>query len=205
MRKLTLLTISVLLSITLVGCKKDNKAKTDDKNTTKVEVKKESEVKAGSPEETLKIVISSLKKSDGKTLNEYVIYPEVKGKNYMISGNKYFDDMDDKEDKRLVEAMFEKLSYKILNVESKGDQTVISCEISNKDFTKIIKNLLENAIDENSDEEVEMLSAIKNTKTISTKKIDITLKKIDNKWKVVIDDEFGKGILGIFGDELLED
>lgn len=137
-----------------------------------------------SPEEILETAFDALKKSDGKTFNACVEYPDEEHDNVYF-GNDLSDD------DGYIEALFEEMSYEVLQVkEQKENSTIISCKISNKDLNNL-------DYDTYSDEDNPMVSAIKHADTnIVSNTVDINMERKDEQWKIIIDDNFTKAISG---------
>lgn len=171
--KKTLLLLIVLIPIMIVtGCSNISNTPTTQKDLSSF-----------TPQDILDTAFSALKNADGTTFNDCVVYPDEK------HNNVYFgDDMED--DDGYISALFGNLSYEIITTDEQQDTTVITCQIKNKDFSSL-------NIEQYSDYENPMVSAIENSNSdILSQDIDIELKKINNQWQIMIDDNFTNAISG---------
>lgn len=175
----------VVMMISMSGCVTyGNKGANDLTESEKQEAIKVIE-ETKEPNEILEIAIISLKDGDGKTFNSCVTYPDVKMKNV------YFGD-DFSGDDGYIEALFENLSYEIIKTETQDNNALISCNINNKDFSSTVTDIINY-----SDADNPLVAAIKNCDSnIVSQKVDIKLEKIDNQWKIMIDNAFTNAISG---------
>lgn len=175
MKKLSFILIMMFI-ISFVGCGIPN----DSTNTSQDSV----ELSELSPEKILETALSALKNEDGKTFNSCVVYQDEKHHNVYFG-----DDLSD--DDGYIKALFENLSYEILEEEEPTDSTaVISCKISNRDLKSL-------DMDRYSDSDNPMVAAIQNANTeIISKTIDITMKRDNKQWKIMIDNDFTNAISG---------
>ena len=148
------------------------------------------------PEKTVEGLLNCLKNGDFESANKYINYEEFRN-NIDILGNT----IDDKETQTL---FFNKLNWKILNINKEDDTAKVEIEITNKDFDKIISNYMEQALRIafsgqvfSKEEQISKLKEeLKNeqilTKTVTT---TIELNKENNEWKININEEFINAIL----------
>ncbi len=174
--KRTLMICVILLIALSAGCANADKSSPEVQDNTYL-----SDL---SPEEILETAFDALKKPDGKTFNACVEYPDEEHDNVYF-GNDLSDD------DGYIEALFEEMSYEVLQVkEQKENSTIISCKISNKDLNNL-------DYDTYSDEGNPMVSAIKHADTnIVSNTVDINMERKDEQWKIIIDDNFTKAISG---------
>ncbi|MGL5255367.1 MAG: hypothetical protein ACRC9L_10335 [Brevinema sp.] len=176
MRKSVFIVFAFILAILVAGCNTQSNMSNN---------QKAQELLTKEPNEILEIAIISLKDGDGKTFNSCVIYPDTKRKNVYFG-----DDLSD--DDGYIEALFENLSYEIIKTETQDNNALISCNINNKDFASTVTDII-NYLDVDNP----LVAAIKNCDSnIVSQKVDIKLEKIDNQWKIMIDNAFTNAISG---------
>ena len=148
------------------------------------------------PEKTVEGMLNSLKNGDFESVNKYVNYGEIANNSEMLGSTEM-----DQETQTL---LFDKLSWKILNISKEQDTASVEVEITNKDFEKIISNYTQEALKiafsgESFTEEEQMnklKEQLKNeeigTKTVTT---TVILNKQDGEWKVQADDNLVNSLL----------
>ena len=142
------------------------------------------------PEKTVDGMLNSLKNGDFEGVNKYVNYDEIVNESEM--------------DEEAQNLLFDKLSWKVLNISKEENTASVEVEITNKDFAEIISNYTQEALKiafsgESFTEEVQnnkLKEQLKNeeigTKTITT---TIQLEKQDGEWKVQADESLVNALL----------
>ena len=142
------------------------------------------------PEKTVDGMLNSLKNGDFEGVNKYVNYDEIVNESEM--------------DEEAQNLLFDKLSWKVLNISKEENTASVEIEITNKDFAEIISNYTQEALKiafsgESFTEEEQnnkLKEQLKNeeigTKTVTT---TIQLIKQDGKWKVQPDESLINALL----------
>ena len=142
------------------------------------------------PEKTVDGMLNSLKNGDFEGVNKYVNYDEIVNESEM--------------DEEAQNLLFDKLSWKVLNISKEENTASVEIEITNKDFAEIISNYTQEALriafsGESFTEEVQnnkLKEQLKNeeigTKTVTT---TIQLTKQDKDWKVQADESLVNALL----------
>ena len=148
------------------------------------------------PEKTVDGMLNSLKNADFESVNKYINYDEVVNQSEMLK--------DSEMDQETQSLLFNKLSWKILNITKEADKASVEVEITNKDFEQIISNYTQEALKiafsgESFTEEEQnnkLKEQLKNdqiqTKTVNT---TIQLIKQEGNWKVQADENLVKALL----------
>ena len=142
------------------------------------------------PEKTVDGMLNSLKNGDFEGVNKYVNYDEIVNESEM--------------DEEAQNLLFDKLSWKVLNISKEENTASVEIEITNKDFAEIISNYTQEALKiafsgESFTEEQQnnqLKEQLKNeevgTKTVTT---TIQLTKQDGDWKVQPDESLVNALL----------
>ena len=142
------------------------------------------------PEKTVDGMLNSLKNGDFEGVNKYVNYDEIVNESEM--------------DEEAQNLLFDKLSWKVLNISKEENTASVEIEITNKDFAEIISNYTQEALKiafsgESFTEEEQnnkLKEQLKNeeigTKTVTT---TIQLTKQDKDWKVQADESLVNALL----------
>lgn len=144
------------------------------------------------PEITINNMFNALKQSDESQVNEYLDY------NKLLSS---LDEMLVKEDVRNEEVekkLFESIEWKIENIEADGETATAVVELTNKDFIEVVTAWMKKIVNErnNGTELTDEVSLQKLQETLEQTDITktvikrIALKKIDRKWKVIVNEDF---------------
>ena len=141
-------------------------------------------------------MLNSLKNADFESVNKYINYDEVVNQSEMLK--------DSEMDQETQSLLFNKLSWKIMNITKEADKASVEVEITNKDFEQIISNYTQEALKiafsgESFTEEEQnnkLKEQLKNdqiqTKTVNT---TIQLIKQEGNWKVQADENLVKALL----------
>ena len=148
------------------------------------------------PEKTVEGMLNSLKNADFESVNKYVNYEEIVNESEMLQNSEM--------DEETQSLLFNKLTWKTLNISKEENTASVEVEITNKDFNQIISNYKQEALriafsGESFTEEVQnnkLKEQLKNeeigTKTITT---TIQLEKQDGEWKVQADESLVNALL----------
>lgn len=148
------------------------------------------------PEKTVDGMLNSLKNADFESVNKYINYDEVVNQSEMLK--------DSEMDQETQSLLFNKLSWKIMNITKEADKASVEVEITNKDFEQIISNYTQEALkiafSGESFTEEEQMNKLKEqlkdeeigTKTVTT---TINLNKQDGEWKIQADDNLVNSLL----------
>ncbi len=148
------------------------------------------------PEKTVEGMLNSLKNADFESVNKYVNYDEIVNESEMLQNSEM--------DEETQSLLFDKLTWKILNIAKEENTASVEVEITNKDFDKIITNYTQEALKiafsgESFTEEQQnnqLKEQLKNeevgTKTVTT---TIQLTKQDGDWKVQPDESLVNALL----------
>lgn len=148
------------------------------------------------PEKTVEGMLNSLKNADFESVNKYVNYEEIVNESEMLQNSEM--------DEETQSLLFNKLTWKILNISKEENTASVEVEITNKDFNQIITNYTQEALriafsGESFTQEVQnnkLKEQLKNeeigTKTITT---TIQLEKQDGEWKVQADESLVNALL----------
>ncbi len=148
------------------------------------------------PEKTVDGMLNSLKNADFESINKYINYDEAGNQSEFLE--------DSQIDEEAQSLLFNKLSWKILNITKETDKASVEIEITNKDFEQIISNYTQEALKiafsgESFTEEEQnnkLKEQLKNeqieTKTVNT---TIQLVKQEREWKVQANEDLLKALL----------
>lgn len=143
------------------------------------------------PEITINNMFNALKQSDESQVNEYLDY------NKLLSS---LDEMLVKENVRNEEVekkLFESIEWKIENIEADGETATAVVELTNKDFIEVVTAWMKKIVNvKNSGIELtdevslkKLQETLEETDTTKTVIKRISLEKVDEKWKVTVNEE----------------
>ena len=143
------------------------------------------------PEITINNMFNALKQSDESQVNEYLDY------NKLLSS---LDEMLVKEDVRNEEVekkLFESIEWKIENIEADGETATAVVELTNKDFIEVVTAWMKKIVKKKNNgieltDEVslqKLQETLEETDTTKTVIKRISLEKVDEKWKVTVNEE----------------
>lgn len=144
-------------------------------------------VTSSDPKKTVDGILNNLKAGDFATAQEF-----VSGKEDLLSDVDFQD-----ETKSL---LFDKLSWKVTNIEKEEETAKVEIEVTNKDFKSIISNCMKKLLDDfkailnggSVEQNMEkcFIEELKNEQVeMTTVTKTIQLVKEDKTWKVVLNDE----------------
>ena len=148
------------------------------------------------PEKTVDGMLNSLKNADFESVNKYINYDEVVNQSEMLK--------DSEMDQETQSLLFNKLSWKIMNITKEADKASVEVEITNKDFEQIISNYTQEALriafsgesftqeQQNNQLKEQLRNEEIGTKTVTT---TIQLTKQDGEWKVQADESLVNALL----------
>ncbi len=148
------------------------------------------------PEKTVDGMLNSLKNADFESVNKYVNYDEIVNNAEMLQNLEM--------DQETQSLLFDKLTWKFLNLSKEENTASVEVEITNKDFNQIIsaytQEALKIAFSGESFTQEEQINKLKEqlkneentTRTVTTK---IQLVKQDGKWKVQPDENLINALL----------
>lgn len=156
-----------------------------------------------SPEKSVEGMLNCLKNGDFAGVSKYV------------DSNEFLNDAEDLNNSTISQDMqvlfFDKMSWKVLKTTKENDTAKVEVEIVNKDFKTIISNYMKKAFQSAltggnvSDEEQKnyLMDELKN-ENISTVTANATLeaKKVNDEWKVVVNDSLISALLPGFEDAI---
>lgn len=190
-----LLVFIIVFSTFFMACneqKENNNTKEWTQNTTVVH-----SIKNRSPIETVESAFGALTSLNTREFNEYIKYEDTVRNGIKFKNNVLFGDNIHGESKDYMESIVSKLSYKILHSEEKENTATVKVQITNLDLSDIDKRLEDEAFNENSRNEDNLLISLIRS-TDKTKEYDVTLslEKSDERWKIKMTKEFAKAIYG---------
>ena len=148
------------------------------------------------PEKTVDGMLNSLKNGDFDSINKYVNYEEILNKSEILENTET--------DQEMQTLLFDRLSWKVLNIAKENDTASIEVEITNKDFDKIVSNYTQEALKiafsgesfTEEDQKNKLKEQLQNeeigTKTVTT---TMNLNEQDGTWKVQVDDNLIDALL----------
>ena len=148
------------------------------------------------PEKTVEGMLNSLKNADFESVNKYVNYEEIVNESEMLQNSEM--------DEETQSLLFDKLSWKILNISKEENTASVEVEITNKDFDKIISNYTQEALriafsgesftqeEQNNKLKDQLKNEEIGTKTVTT---TIQLVKQDKEWKIQADESLVNALL----------
>ena len=148
------------------------------------------------PEKTVEGMLNSLKNADFTGINKYVNYNEIVNESDMLQNSEM--------DEETQSLLFNKLTWKILNIAKEENTASVEVEITNKDFDKIISNYTQEALriafsgesftqeEQNNKLKEQLKNEEIGTKTVTT---TIQLIKQDGEWKVQADESLVNALL----------
>ena len=148
------------------------------------------------PEKTVEGMLNSLKNADFTGINKYVNYDEIVNESEMLQNSEM--------DEETQSLLFNKLTWKILNIAKEENTASVEVEITNKDFDKIISNYTQEALriafsgesftqeEQNNKLKEQLKNEEIGTKTVTT---TIQLIKQDGEWKVQADESLVNALL----------
>ena len=142
------------------------------------------------PEKALTSMLKDLKSGDIEGVNQYVNFEEISLKSALdMTESEEFSEKD--------KAFYESLEWDIKSVKKENDTATIEIEATNKDYETIFKNYIQSMFQKfinnenvSGDEELQLLLDELNKDTIGTRTVteNVTLTKVDGKWKITVDD-----------------
>ena len=90
------------------------------------------------PEKSVEGMLNSLKNADFESVNKYVNYEEIVNESEMLQNSEM--------DEETQSLLFDKLTWKILNISKEENTASVEVEITNKDFDQIISNYTQEAL-----------------------------------------------------------
>ena len=148
------------------------------------------------PEKTVEGMLNSLKNADFESVNKYVNYEEIVNESEMLQNSEM--------DEETQSLLFDKLTWKILNISKEENTASVEVEITNKDFNQIITNYTQEALriafsgesftqeEQNNKLKEQLKNEGIGTKTVTT---TIQLVKKDGEWKVQADESLVNALL----------
>ena len=148
------------------------------------------------PEKTVDGMLNSLKNADFESVNKYVNYDEIVNNAEMLQNLEM--------NQETQSLLFDKLTWKFLNISKEENTASVEVEITNKDFNQIIsaytQEALKIAFSGESFTQEEQINKLKEqlkneentTRTVTT---TIQLVKQDGKWKVQPDENLINALL----------
>ena len=148
------------------------------------------------PEKSVEGMLNSLKNGDFESVNKYINYEEIVNESEMLQNSEM--------DQETQSLLFNKLSWKILNISKEENTASVEVEITNKDFNQIITNYTQEALriafsgesftqeEQNNKLKEQLKKEEIGTKTVTTK---IQLVKQDREWKVQPDENLVNALL----------
>ena len=148
------------------------------------------------PEKTVEGMLNSLKNADFESVNKYVNYNEIVNESDMLQNSEI--------DEETQSLLFNKLTWKILNIAKEENTASVEVEITNKDFDKIISNYTQEALriafsgeSFTQEEQNNKLKEQLKNEEIGTKIVTTTIQlvKQDGEWKVQADENLVNALL----------
>ena len=148
------------------------------------------------PEKTVEGMLNSLKNADFESVNKYVNYEEIVNESEMLQNSEM--------DEETQSLLFDKLTWKILNISKEENTASVEVEITNKDFNQIITNYTQEALriafsgesftqeEQNNKLKEQLKNEEIGTKTVTT---TVQLVKQDREWKVQADESLINALL----------
>ncbi len=148
------------------------------------------------PEKTVEGMLNSLKNADFESVNKYVNYEDIVNESEMLQNSEM--------DEETQSLLFDKLTWKILNISKEENSASVEVEITNKDFDQIISNYKQEALriafsgesfteeDQNNKLKEQLKNEEIGTKIVTT---TIQLVKQDGEWKVQADESLVNALL----------
>ena len=148
------------------------------------------------PEKSVEGMLNSLKNADFESVNKYVNYEEIVNESEMLQNSEM--------DEETQSLLFDKLTWKILNISKEENTASVEVEITNKDFNQIITNYTQEALriafsgesftqeEQNNKLKEQLKNEGIGTKTVTT---TIQLVKQDGEWRVQADESLVNALL----------
>lgn len=148
------------------------------------------------PEKSVEGMLNSLKNADFESVNKYINYEEIVNESEMLQNSEM--------DEETQSLLFDKLTWKILNISKEENTASVEVEITNKDFNQIITNYTQEALriafsgesftqeEQNNKLKEQLKNEGIGTKTVTT---TIQLVKQDGEWKVQADESLVNALL----------
>lgn len=148
------------------------------------------------PEKSVEGMLNSLKNADFESVNKYVNYEEIVNESETLQNSEM--------DAETQSLLFDKLSWKILNISKEENTANVEVEITNKDFNQIITNYKQEALkiafsgesftqeEQNNKLKEQLKNEEIGTKTVTT---TIQLVKQDKEWKIQADESLVNALL----------
>lgn len=150
-----------------------------------------------SPQETVDKAFGAMLKLDGKTFGQYIQNDGKTDKGIVYKDNKLFGDNEDDHGKELIKSIVSKFSYKVISSSEQGDSATVKVQITNRDLSGVLKQLITAGVKGNVDEStlVELINKTDKTKQFD---VDIKLKYQDDQWKIDMTQDLLNAIAGGF-------
>ena len=148
------------------------------------------------PEKSVEGMLNSLKNADFESVNKYVNYEEIVNESEMLQNSEM--------DEETQSLLFDKLTWKILNISKEDNTASVEVEITNKDFNQIITNYTQEALriafsgeSFTQEEQNNKLKEQLKNEGIGTKRVTTTIQlvKQDGEWKVQADKSLVNALL----------
>lgn len=148
------------------------------------------------PEKSFEGMLNSLKNADFVSVNKYVNYDEI------VNVTETLQNLEVDEEAQSL--LFNKLTWKILNISKEKDTASIEVEITNKDFDQIISNYTQEALriafrgeSFTQEEQNNKLKEQLKNEDIGTKTVTVTIQltKQGRDWKVQADESLVNALL----------
>jgi len=158
-----------------------------------------------SPEQAVSNAIDAMKDLDQEELSKYIEYDELVNT----------DDSDEltEQEEEMGKLIFQNLDYEIKSSSEEGDMAVVNADITNIDmgivFSEMIMEMFTRAFsealssepmtEEETDEMVqELVTELmeKHKDKTVTNSVAIKLNRIDNQWRIELDDKFQNALMG---------
>ena len=148
------------------------------------------------PEKSVEGMLNSLKNADFEGVNKYVNYEELVNESEMLQNSEM--------DEETQSLLFDKLTWKILNISKEENTASVEVEITNKDFNQIITNYTQEALkiafsgasftqeEQNNKLKEQLKNEEIGMKTVTT---TIQLVKQEREWKVQADESLVNSLL----------
>ena len=148
------------------------------------------------PEKSVEGMLNSLKNADFESVNKYVNYEEIVNESESLQNSEM--------DEETQSLLFDKLTWKILNISKEENTASVEVEITNKDFNQIITNYTQEALkiafsgesftqeEQNNKLKEQLKNEEIGTKTVTT---TVQLVKQDREWKVQADESLINALL----------
>ena len=145
------------------------------------------------PKKIINTAFSDLKTANIEDANKYINYNQLI---YSLDGMLAKED-DNEINSAIKKELFTNIEWEVLDVETKNNNAVVTVEMTNKDYIKVITNWMKKMIGEKArGEEItdELLlqnleATLAETTDTKTETKKVTLFKEKGKWKIIVDEE----------------